>query len=209
MLTIENLHFAYDQPVLQGASLSVAPGEIVFILGPSGCGKSTLLQCAAGLLPDQGAVTWSGESLGAAHTRGIGMLFQEPALFPHKNVWQNVAFGLKYQGIPRGEWREQAQPWLTLVGLGDRADAKTDELSGGQRQRVALARALAAKPRAVLLDEPLSALDKELRETLGATIRDLLKREHVAVIWVTHDEEEAARLGDRVLRMNEGQLQPL
>ncbi|MGB1696888.1 MAG: ABC transporter ATP-binding protein [Thermoplasmatota archaeon] len=210
MLTINNLHHDYDhKPLLQGVQLEVAPGTIHFVLGPSGCGKSTLLRCIAGLLPDGGAVTWDGEPLGAPHERGVGLLFQEPALFPHLNVWQNVAFGLKYRGVPRADWRAEAGTWLALVGLADRMDAKTDQLSGGQRQRVALARTLAAKPRAVLLDEPLSALDRALRDELGDSIAALLRKQGVAAVWVTHDEEEANRLGDRVERLVEGRLQPL
>lgn len=208
MLTIENLRFAYDAPLLD-LDLKVAPGENLFVLGPSGCGKSTLLRCIAGLEADGGTVKWNGAPLGATHERGIGMLFQEPALFPHLNVWQNVSFGLKYLGVPRAEWQAQAQPWLEMVGLAHKSESKVDQLSGGERQRIALARTLAAKPRAVLLDEPLSALDRDLRERLGATIAQLLREQGVAAIWVTHDEEEAKRLGDRVLRMVDGRLEPL
>lgn len=210
MLSVQNLQHTYEQaPLLRGVHMDVAPGTIHFVLGPSGCGKSTLLRCIAGLLPDHGAVTWNGQPLGPPHQRSIGLLFQEPALFPHLNVWQNVAFGLKYRGVPKKDQKEEAETWLTLVGLAEKAEAKTDEISGGQRQRVALARTLAAKPRAVLLDEPLSALDRELRDELGATIADLLRKQGVASVWVTHDEEEARTLGDHVHRMVDGQLQPL
>jgi ABC-type Fe3+/spermidine/putrescine transport system ATPase subunit len=209
MLTVKNLNFSYDEPILNGVSLAVAPGENVFIIGPSGCGKSTVLRCLAGLEEDSGAVSWGPDVLGAAHERGVGMLFQEPALFPHLNVWQNVAFGLKYRQVPKPKWRPKAEKWLEIVGLTSKSEAKVDELSGGQRQRVALARCLAARPRAVLLDEPLSALDRELRDSLGETIATLLREQNVAAIWVTHDEAEATRLGDRVLRMVAGQLQPL
>lgn len=210
MLTVTNLQHDYDEkPLLRGLHLQVKPGTIHFVLGPSGCGKSTLLRCIAGLVPDNGAVTWAGESLGAPHERGVGLLFQEPALFPHLNVWQNVAFGLKYRGVQKAEWRLEAEQWLALVGLADRMDAKTDQLSGGQRQRVALARTLAAKPRAVLLDEPLSALDRAMRDELGDNIAALLRDQGVAAIWVTHDEEEAKRLGDCVERLVDGRLEPL
>ena len=207
MLTVNQLHFAYAAPVLQDVNLTVQPGEQCFILGPSGCGKSTLLRCIAGLLPDEGCIEWNGP-LGAAHERPIGMLFQEPALFPHKNVWQNVAFGLKYKGVPKAEWRSTAETWLRIVGLEAHAEKKTDELSGGQRQRVSLARTLSAEPELVLLDEPLSALDRDLRDRLGADIRTILKERNIAAIWVTHDEEEAKRLSDTIHRMQAGALQP-
>lgn len=209
MLSIKNLQFRFDEPILNGVNLQIAPGEIVFVLGPSGCGKSTMLRCIAGLLADGGAVKWNEEKLGAPQQRSIGMMFQEPSLFPHMNVWQNVSFGFKYRGMPKPQWRAAAIEWLDLVGISEKADAKVDELSGGQKQRVALARCLAARPRAVLLDEPLSALDRELRDQLGETIADLLRAQQVAAIWVTHDEEEAQRLATRTLRMAGGKLQPL
>ena len=208
-LETRGLAFTYPgwPPTLAGVDLRVAPGESGFLLGPSGGGKTTVLRCIAGLERSyQGSVLWEGRPLDALppHARGVGMLFQEPALFPHLSVWRNVAFGLRYRGVPRRGERAEAERWLDLVDLGEKADAAVDELSGGQRQRVALARTLAAKPRIVLLDEPLSALDRTLREQLGPRVRDLLREQGVAALWVTHDEDEARRLGDKVWRLVEG-----
>jgi ABC-type Fe3+/spermidine/putrescine transport system ATPase subunit len=140
------------------------------------------------------------------HERRIGLLFQEPTLFPHLRAWQNVAFGLRYGGVPRAERRATANDWLARVRLAGRADARSDELSGGERQRVALARTLAVRPRAVLLDEPLSALDRDLRVVLGADIKALLHAEGVPAIWVTHDAEEAQRVGDEARSLQDGRL---
>lgn len=210
-LRVEALRFGYPGGplVLDGASLALAPGENGFLLGPSGSGKSTLLRCVAGLEQAYGGrVLWDGAPLDGLppHRRGVGMLFQEPALFPHLDVWRNVAFGLRYRGVPPGRQRAEAVEWLHMVDLAERADARVDQLSGGQRQRVALARTLAARPRVVLLDEPLSALDRPLRESLGPRVRDLLARQGVAALWVTHDEDEARRWGDRVWRLEDGRV---
>ena len=234
-LEVRGLRFTYPgwPETLAGVDLRVAPGESGFLLGPSGGGKTTVLRCIAGLERQyEGTVLWEGRPLDALppHARGVGMLFQEPALFPHLSVWRNVAFGirysqpadaertrpagrvrigLRYRGVPRREERAEAERWLDLVGLRAKADAAVDELSGGQRQRVALARTLAARPRVVLLDEPLSALDRPLREELGPRVRDLLREQGVAAVWVTHDEGEAGRLGDRAWRLKDGKAVPL
>lgn len=213
-LHVEDLHFAYvpDEPVLCGVDMTVGAGESVFLLGASGSGKSTLLRCIAGLETTyRGTVTCDGTRLDLLppHRRGIGMLFQEPPLFPHLDVWQNVAFGLKYREIPRRDRRSEAERWLALVELGHKAEAHVDQLSGGERQRVTLARTLAAQPRVVLLDEPLSSLDTELRLALGERIKALLAKQGVAALWVTHDRQEAERLGDRVFVMDEGKVRPL
>lgn len=217
-LHVRDLHYAYPgwPPTLVGASIDVEAGTSAFLTGPSGCGKSTLLRCIAGLEePQAGQVLWGDERIDAlpTHKRGVGMLFQEPALFPNLNVWRNVAFGLRYSPqAPRGwasrrAWgRAQAQHWLDLVQV-DRADARVDELSGGQRQRVALARTLAARPRVVLLDEPFSSLDRDLRDELGPKVKQLLAAQGVAALWVTHDREEAQRLGDAVWRMVDGRCE--
>jgi ABC-type Fe3+/spermidine/putrescine transport system ATPase subunit len=210
-LEVRDLHFAYvpDEPVLKGVDLEVPRGESGFLLGPSGCGKSTILRCIAGLEQDyRGEIRYDTGRLDGLppHERSVGMLFQEPALFPHLKVWQNVAFGLKYRHVPRSERRDEAQRYLALVELANKADVQVNELSGGQRQRVDLARTLAAKPRIVLLDEPLGALDTELRHSLGPRIKDLLAAEGVVALWVTHDQAEAERLGDRVWQMKEGRL---
>lgn len=208
-LDVRGLRFTYPgwPETLAGVDLHVEPGACAFLLGPSGAGKSTVLRCIAGLeRAYSGSVLLAGAPLDPLppHARGVGMLFQEPALFPHLSVWRNVAFGLRYRRIPRAEERATATPWLRVVGLEEKADARVDELSGGQRQRVALARTLAARPRAVLLDEPLSGLDRPLREELGRRIRDILREQGVPALWVTHDEEEAHRLGDTVWRLSFG-----
>lgn len=210
-LRVRGLTYTFPDwpPTLRGVDLDVAPGESAFLLGPSGSGKSTLLRCIAGLeTPQAGSVAWGSERIDSLppHERGVGMLFQEPALFPHLDVRRNVAFGLRYRGVARVDERAEAARWLALVRLGHKADARVDELSGGERQRVALARTLAARPRVVLLDEPLSALDRELRDDLGARIKALLAEARVAALWVSHDEEEARRLGDHVWRLLDGRV---
>lgn len=220
-LRVSGIEFAYPgwPQTLHGASLEVPAGKSGFLLGPSGCGKSTLLRCIAGLeRPSAGTVLCGSETLDAlpAHKRGVGMLSQEVALFPHLRVWQNVAFGLRYRAdfrqTPalgrRARERTEAMRWLELVQVAERADAQIDQLSGGQRSRVALARTLAAKPRVVLLDEPFGNLDRDLRDELGPKVKHLLAEQGVAALWVTHDREEALRLGDVVWTMSEGRCQP-
>lgn len=211
-LSVRDLRFQYEHaPLLQGVDLDIAAGQSGFLLGPSGSGKSTVLRCIAGLeTAYTGTIAWAGTSVDGlpTHRRHTGMLFQEPALFPHLDVAANVAFGLRYRDVPKAARRDEALRWLRLVGLDHRADAGVDELSGGQRQRIALARTLAAKPRVVLLDEPFSALDRELRDELGDRVKALLHEQGVAALWVTHDEDEAARLGDRVWRLTEGRALP-
>lgn len=210
-LHVRDLRFQYPgrPPVLRGVTLAVPAGTSGFLLGPSGSGKSTILRCIAGLESEhEGSIQWDGERLDGLppHKRRVGYLFQEPALFPHLRAWENVAFGMRYRDVPRREERREAADWLALVGLADRAAARVDELSGGERQRVALARTLAARPRAVLLDEPFSALDRELRDDLGPRVKDLLARQGVAALWVTHDRDEARRWGDRVWTLTEGRV---
>ncbi len=211
-LRVHGLRFTYGgAPLLQGIDIEVPSGQSGFLLGPSGIGKSTVLRCIAGLeTPESGTVTLDGVALDALPParRHVGLLFQEPALFPHLDVWHNVAFGLRYREVPKAERRTEALHWLAMVGLGKRADDRVDELSGGQRQRVALARTLAAKPRAVMLDEPFSALDRALRDDLGLRVRDLLREQGIPALWVTHDEAEAHRLGDRVWRLEAGRARP-
>lgn len=212
-LRVSGLRFTYPgwPPTLQGVDLEVPAGASGFLLGPSGGGKSTVLRCIAGLLvPDAGTVAWGDERLDGLppHQRRVGMIFQEPTLFPHLSVWRNVAFGLRYRGVARGDERAEASSWLAEVGLAGRATARVDELSGGQRQRVELARALAAKPRVVLLDEPFSGLDRDLRDELGPRVKDILASQGVAALWVTHDRDEAMRLGDRVWDLVDGRCVP-
>lgn len=208
-LEVRDLRFQYAgyAPTLRGVSITVPEGRSGFLLGPSGSGKSTLLRCIAGLEQGyEGSVRWDREALDGLppHRRRVGMLFQEPALFPHLRAWQNVAFGLRYRGLERAEERPEALRWLAMVGLDARAEARVDELSGGQRQRVALVRTLAAQPRVVLLDEPFSALDRDLRDELGPRVKELLKGQGVAALWVTHDRDEARRWADKAWVLVDG-----
>ena len=213
-LRVEDLSFTYPgwPATLAALSLAVPAGRSGFLLGPSGSGKSTLLRCIAGLERGySGRIVLDGQPLEGLppHRRGVGLMLQEPALFPHLTVAGNVAFGLPYRGVPRAARRAEALHWLGLVGLSDRADAAVDELSGGQRSRVALARTLAARPKAVLLDEPLSGLDAALRLDLGGRLKALLAAQGVPALWVTHDEAEAGRLGDAVWRLVDGRAVPV
>ncbi len=207
-LRVEDLHFTYPgyPPTLSGIDLDLGTGESGFLLGPSGSGKSTLLRCIAGLeRPQTGRVRVDRDDVTAIapHKRRIGLLFQEPALFPHRNAWQNVAFPLRYRKV--ADERAEAQRLLGLVQIPEnRWDADVDELSGGQRARVALARAIAAEPRAMLLDEPLASLDQELRDELGATVKRILRDAGIPALWVTHDRDEAFRLGDRIWELRDG-----
>jgi thiamine transport system ATP-binding protein len=191
------------------ASLSVARGETVAVLGPSGCGKSTLLRVVAGLQrPDSGQVVVAGNDVTAvpAHRRGIGLMLQGDALFPHRNVAQNVGFGLRMARQPRSEIERRVDELLDLVGLEGFGHRSIAGLSGGERQRVALARALAPQPELLLLDEPLAALDRPLRERLLHELEGLFGRLGLSVVYVTHDVAEAFVLGHRVAVMREGRI---
>ena len=201
-----------SRSLLRGLDLQVAAGETVAVLGPSGSGKSTLLKIIAGLeAPDAGQVFLDGKDISdlPPHRRQCGLLFQDFALFPHLSVQDNVAFGLVEQGQRRAVSRAQAVDMLQRFGLGPHIDAKVWQLSGGEQQRVALARALITAPRILLLDEPFSALDAALRETLRAEFQQRIAQTGMAVVWVTHDEAEARSVGARGLRLMEGALQPL
>ncbi|GAA1876484.1 ABC transporter ATP-binding protein [Myceligenerans crystallogenes] len=190
-------------------SLDVAKGEIVALLGPSGCGKSSLLRAVAGLEPlAQGTVTWDDADLAGVlvHRRQFGLMFQDGQLFPHRNVERNVAYGLEAQHVPRAERAARVTELLDLVSLAGFGRRRVANLSGGERQRVALARALAPRPRLLLLDEPLSALDRRLRERLAADVRDVLRETGTTALFVTHDHEEAFTVADRVGVMSAGRL---
>ena len=195
------------QPLLRGISLQVESGETVCLLGVSGSGKSTLLRIIAGLEPaDAGQVLWKGQDLAGvpAHQRGFGLMFQDYALFPHRNVAENVAFGLRMQGLPRQEIQARVRQALERVNLLDFARRRVTELSGGEQQRVALARALAPRPRLLMLDEPLGALDRTLREQLGQDLRRILHETRIPAIYVTHDQEEAFTIADRLVLVHDG-----
>ncbi|MFQ5421992.1 MAG: ABC transporter ATP-binding protein, partial [Anaerolineae bacterium] len=205
------------EPVLRGVSLALRAGEIVVLLGPSGCGKTTLLRILAGLeVADNGRLLLNEQDLSRipVHQRGFGMVFQDYALFPHKNVFENVAFGLRMQNWDKRQLQERVMQVLALVGLVGFGERPIYELSGGEQQRVALARSLAPAPRLILLDEPLGALDRALRERLMLDLRHILKEaggvmgrpEGITTIYVTHDQAEAFAIADRVMVMNRGQI---
>ncbi|MEZ0447659.1 ABC transporter ATP-binding protein [Cellulomonas sp. ICMP 17802] len=201
-LSLRDVVVRYGPSVaVDGVSLDVAPGSVVALLGPSGCGKSSLLRAVAGLEPlAAGSVSWDGTSLAGVpvHRRGFGLMFQDGQLFAHRSVGGNVAYGL-----PRGS---SVSPLLELVGLAGYEDRAVATLSGGERQRVALARALAPSPRLLLLDEPLSALDRALRERLAVDLRAALVATGTTAVFVTHDQDEAFAVADRVAVMAAGRL---
>lgn len=194
---------------LKGISLTIEQGEFICFLGPSGCGKTTLLRAIAGLdLPDSGQIWQGGRniSLLPPQERDFGIVFQSYALFPNLTVTQNIAFGLENQRLARDAIKEQVDRWLMLIGLSDQSHKYPSQISGGQQQRVALARALALSPGLLLLDEPLSALDALVRTHLRSEIRALQQRLGITTIMVTHDQEEALTMADRIVVMESGRI---
>lgn len=210
MLELRDIRKQWDhRPLLDAVSLSVAAGETVALLGASGSGKSTLLKIVAGLdQPESGSVWFDGVDITRLppERRGFALMFQDFALFPHLNVTDNVAFGLVEQGVRRAAAREQARAMLDRFGLSERATARVWTLSGGEQQRVALARALITRPRALLLDEPFSALDTTLREQLRGEFRERISEAGMTAILVTHDEQEARAMAQRAWGLQGGQL---
>jgi ABC-type Fe3+/spermidine/putrescine transport system ATPase subunit len=196
-------------PVLRDVSFDVAPGEILCLLGPSGCGKTTLLYIVAGLeQAGGGQVLIEGRDASGmpVHQRGFGLMFQDLALFPHKNVRDNVAFGLRMANLPRQAIDARVSEVLALVGLAGFEARNVNQLSGGEQQRVALARSLAPRPRLLMLDEPLGSLDRTLRERLMNELRGILKQLGQTALYVTHDQQEAFALADRVVIMGAGRV---
>lgn len=208
MLELIDVHKTYEgRPLLRGVSFGVGQGETVCLLGPSGSGKSTLLRIIAGLDDfDAGGVLWDGADLIRVppHLRRFGLMFQDYALFPHKSVAQNVAFGLEMQDLPRAEIDRRVSASLLQVRMSAFAERRVTDLSGGEQQRVALARALAPNPRLLMFDEPLGALDRTLREDLLGELRRILRETGVPAIYVTHDQEEAFTIADRILLLHDG-----
>ncbi|WP_099735199.1 ABC transporter ATP-binding protein [Delftia sp. 60] len=214
-LTVSQLEVRYpgrDRPAVQGVTLNLAAGDIGVLIGPSGCGKTTLLRAVAGLEPVSGGeIRIDGQLVGSAdfslppEQRRIGMVFQDYALFPHLNVGRNLAFGIHH--LPKARQAERVAEVLELVGLAGSAGRFPHELSGGQQQRVALARALAPSPQLMLLDEPFSNLDVDLRERLAHEVRGILKAAGATALFVTHDQLEAFAIGDMIGVVHQGQLQ--
>jgi putative spermidine/putrescine transport system ATP-binding protein len=199
-----------DSVALDDVSLAIREGEFISFLGPSGCGKTTLLRVIAGFeQADEGSVRVDGQDVGGipAHKRNMGVVFQSYSLFPNMTAAQNVGFGLQMRGLRKSEVASKTQHMLELVGLTHRAAAYPNEMSGGQQQRVALARALAIEPRILLLDEPLSALDAKIRVSLRDEIRLIQKELGITTIFVTHDQEEALTLSDRIAVFSVGRVE--
>ena len=213
-LELKNLKksFAPGEAVLQGINLTIRQGEFVTLLGASGCGKTTTLRIIAGLeQPDSGSVWLEGQDVTALepNQRDVNTVFQNYALFPHMNVADNIGYGLKIRKAPKAEIKKKVKEMLELVQLEGYEKRKPSELSGGQKQRVAIARALANNPRVLLLDEPLGALDLQLRRTMQLELKRLQKNLGITFIYVTHDQEEAINMSDRIVVMNQGQFEQI
>lgn len=208
MLSLRNVQKSYgNETILHDINLDIESGEIVSILGPSGSGKTTLLNLILGMTDiTEGTVTFDGQDITGMpmENRGFNIVFQDYALFPNLNAYQNITYGLKNK--PDISSDEEVNEMIHLLGLEEHLDKKIDQLSGGQKQRVALARTLVMKPRILLLDEPLSALDGVIKESIKAKIKQIAKEFHLTTIIVTHDPEEALTLSDRVLIINEGTI---
>jgi iron(III) transport system ATP-binding protein len=213
-ITLASVSKLYDgRPVVDTVSLTVSAGESVVILGPSGCGKTTLLRLVAGLArPDKGEIALHGRLVSgpgtfvAPHYRELGFVFQDLALWPHLSVGGNLDFVMRARSVPKAERQARAEGILRLVRIDQFAAARPHQLSGGEQQRVALARALVGRPRLLLLDEPLSSLDAELRATLRGELRGLQRTLQLTTIYVTHDQEDATALADRVIQMRAGRV---
>ncbi len=212
-LRVQSISKSYaNTRALDNVSFNLAEASTSALLGPSGCGKSTLLGLIAGLeQADSGQIYWNEISLAntPVHERGFGLMFQDFALFPHYNVFENIAFGLKMAHLPKAEIAQRVTDVLTLVGLPDFEKRDVNTLSGGESQRVALARSLAPRPRLLMLDEPLGSLDRGLRERLTLDLREILHRSQQTALYVTHDQEEAFVIADQVIVMNQGRVEQI
>ena len=213
IIDLKNISVSFDgQPILKNLNLYIRDGEFITLLGPSGCGKTTTLRIIAGFLePDSGEVVFEGKVINGmpAYKRQVNTIFQRYALFPHLNVYENIAFGLKQQKLPKEEIRKTVEEMLALVNLKGFEKRSVASLSGGQQQRVAIARALAVKPRVLLLDEPLGALDLKLRKDMQVELKAIQKRLGITFIYVTHDQEEALSMSDTIVVMDNGEIQQI
>ena len=213
IINIEHLHKAFgDKVVLDDINLYIKKGEFVTLLGPSGCGKTTMLRIIGGFAQaDSGRVTLEGKDMSGMppYERPLNTVFQRYALFPHLDVYDNIAFGLKLAKVPRNEIDARVRKVLKMVSMSDYEDRNVDSLSGGQQQRVAIARALVNQPKVLLLDEPLSALDHKMRQDMQIELKEMHQKLGITFIYVTHDQEEALTLSDTVVVMNEGKIQQI
>ncbi len=213
LLRLSGLEKSFDgKKILKGISLDVQQGEFVTMLGPSGCGKTTTLRIIAGLLdPDKGSVMLDGKDIThfVPEKRDVNTVFQNYALFPHMNVEKNISYGLRIRGVKKPEWQKKVEEMLRLVQLEGHEKRMPHQLSGGQRQRVAIARAVVLNPKLLLLDEPLGALDLKLRQQMQQELKDIQKRLGIAFVYITHDQEEALNMSDRIAIMREGEFEQI
>lgn len=213
IIRLENISVAFDgETILDNISLKIDENEFITLLGPSGCGKTTTLRIIAGFLePDKGDVIFDGEKINGvpAYKRQVNTIFQRYALFPHLNVYENIAFGLRLKKVKEDEIRQTVSEMLSLVNLKGFGNRNIASLSGGQQQRVAIARALAVKPRVLLLDEPLGALDLKLRKDMQVELKSIQQKLGITFIYVTHDQEEALSMSDTIVVMDSGKIQQI
>lgn len=211
IIDLQDISISFDdEQILHNLNLQIKDGEFVTLLGPSGCGKTTILRIIAGFLtPDSGKVIFENKCINdvPAHERHVNTIFQRYALFPHLNVYDNVAFGLRLKRMPEAEIKEKVEEMLTLVDLKGFNRRSVESLSGGQQQRIAIARALAVDPKVLLLDEPLAALDLKLRKDMQVELKNIQQRLGITFIYVTHDQEEALSMSDKVVVMDHGEIQ--
>ena len=213
IISLKDINVAFDgETILNNISLDIKDKEFVTLLGPSGCGKTTTLRLIGGFLtPDSGTISFDGKTINNVppHKRNVNTVFQRYALFPHLNVYDNIAFGLRVKKLPEKEIRKNVAEMLELVNLRGFEKRRVNRLSGGQQQRVAIARALVNKPKILLLDEPLGALDLKLRKEMQTELKAIQQRLEITFIYVTHDQEEALTMSDTVVVMNNGDIQQI